>query len=113
MSENEITQSSGDVFADLNVSRTPSKDRAEAHIAAARMVAHLWLRDDRTSLGTKMAMANCDVLAEHIAAALATSFAEGMKRAAEIARTFDDRTDILKISGWGVSKAIRSEAERR
>ena len=90
---------------------TPSKDRAEAHMAAARMAAHLWLRDERTSLGEKMAMANYDVLAEHIAAALATSFAEGMKRAAEIARDYPFSDDAQLHSNqavmWNGAQNIR------
>lgn len=91
---------------------TPSKDRAEAHMdRAARII-------ETMAFDVDAVRRNDQERAQRlIASCLATSqdegFAEGMKRAAEIARMFDDRSDILKISGWGVSKAILSEAERR
>lgn len=98
---------------------TPSKDRAEAHIDTARELMitagaeYFNTYYDENEPGEMYENGLVVVLAPHVAEALDNAFAEGMKRAAEIARTFDDRSDIVKISGWGVSKAILSEAERR
>lgn len=51
-------------------------------------------------------------VAPHIARALLDAEARGAERmkerAAEVAESFDKRTDILKISGLGVSMAIRN-----
>lgn len=44
------------------------------------------------------------------ASVIARAILAERERCAKIARSFDDRTDILKISGYGVSAAIRSHS---